>query len=269
MGENTGTLPNCLEQFARQLERKQTIDRMLKKACRYPLFLFVIIIIFIIVMMLLFVLPQFTLIYQQFNSALPWITQSLITTSKVLYKHGVLLFFLLCCFSGGIAYLGFRNQKTVERFILVLPYFKHIMISSQLATFFQTLKVTQQFGIPLITALNNVRSGMKNKLYIQSLYEIQSKIEQGKNFSEAIQQVSFAKLFPPLCAQLINVGEESGKLEQMLGQLSQYYYDKNLELTDSLIRKIEPIMMSIMAGIIGIFITAIYLPFFELGNVIQ
>ncbi|RKS86841.1 protein transport protein HofC [Orbus hercynius] len=265
-GELTGQLEQCFEVLAIQLDNSLERHNKVKKAMRYPLFLFSVSLI-ISMVMLMMVLPKFTEIYQSFDAQLPAFTQLMMDVSNLIQNHFisiVLLGIIALMFYFG--YIAKHYKPYIDQFSLKLPIFGQIITCANLAQIFQTLFMTQCSGIALLTGLSAAQKTALNGQFERSLKRIIEMIEQGQSFSQALCHHS---IFPSFCVQLIRIGEESGTLEIMLSRLAENYQQKSFELTDNLSKKIEPIMMSLMAIIIGSLVIAMYLPVFQLGSVIH
>lgn len=265
-GELTGQLDLSFEQLTLQLEQTIHLEKCIKKAMRYPLFLLTVSLL-VTLIMLLFVLPKFSDIYQSFDAQLPPFTQLIINTSNFLrekFWFGCLLTMLVFfCYR---YYFKKRYQKKIDYFMLKTPLVGKIIQCHNLTHFFQTVSITQIAGIPLIAGLNAAANTLLNHNYRETIYQMIAGIEQGHSFSSVLQQQT---LFPHLCYQLIQVGEESGTLDTMLEKLAYYYQEQNQTLTDNLTQLFEPALMLVLALIVGGLIIAIYLPIFQLGEVIS
>lgn len=266
-GELTGKLDLSFEKLAEQLEKTQLLQKRIIKALRYPCFLLCASIAIILVM-LLFVLPKFLDVYQSFDAELPAFTLLIIAISDSLQHHFVMV--LMCLFSfGGFYqfYLKKHHQITIDKYFLSLPIIGKIMLATNLAYLFHTLAITQKSGITLIDGLKSAERVVYNQYLKVNIGDILQSITQGMPFSETLHH--YPTLYPKLCGQLILVGEESGTLDLMLDQLYHFYQQQSEELMDHLSQKIEPLMMSVMAIVIGGLVIAMYLPIFQLGSVIH
>lgn len=265
-GELTGQLEQSFETLYQQLERTQQLHKKIYKAVQYPIFLLSVAIV-VTLIMLLVVLPKFAEVYQSFDAQLPKFTQLIITLSNnikeyyMLYGSIVVMLFLVYQF-----YLKKHYPKQLTTYYLSIPIIGNMIRSACLAQIFQTLSTTQKSGIPLITGLITAQKTVQNLLFMLSLSEIINTIKQGQSFSLAISK---NKLYPTICKQLIQVGEESGTLDLMLTRLADFYQQNSIELADNLSQKIEPLMMCIMAIIIGSLVIGMYLPVFQLGSIIH
>lgn len=266
IGELTGQLDMSFEQLALQLEKSLQLQKRIKKAMRYPLFLLSVSIIVALVM-LIFVLPKFADIYQNFDTDLPIFTQSIINFSGYLQRTWLMWFVVfVIVYQFYQRYLKTRYKTSIDWWILKLPILGQIIRTTCLTQIFQTITITQQAGIPLLAGLSATANTLYNSHYRTGIYQMIAEIEQGYSFSHVLNQQI---LFPTLCSQLIRAGEESGTLDYMLGQLANYYQEQNQTLTENLSQVFEPLLMLILALIIGGLIVAMYLPIFQLGDVIH
>lgn len=264
IGELTGQLDHSFEQLTAHLEKSLQLQRQIRKAMRYPLFLLSVSVVVIIVMMFI-VLPKFADIYQSFDAQLPYFTQLVIDIANKVQQNGVLI--LLVPSLGYFLFQRFfkvRYQLTIDRQKLALPLLGQVIQSQCLMQIFHTLAITQQAGIPLITGLSASANTTGNSYYRDIINKIINGIEQGNAFSQML-----SSYFPKLCVQLVHAGEESGSLDVMLNNLSLYYQQQNQTLTDNLVKAFEPILMLFLALIIGGLVISMYLPVFQMGDVIH
>ncbi|QYN41854.1 protein transport protein HofC [Gilliamella sp. ESL0443] len=264
IGELTGQLDHSFEQLTAHLEKSLQLQRQIRKAMRYPLFLLSVSVVVIIVMMFI-VLPKFADVYQSFDAQLPYFTQLVIDIANKVQQNGVLI--LLVPSLGYFLFQRFfkvRYQLTIDRQKLALPLLGQVIQSQCLMQIFHTLAITQQAGIPLLTGLRASANTTGNSYYRDIIKKMISGIEQGNAFSQML-----SSYFPKLCVQLVHAGEESGALDVMLNNLSLYYQQQNQTLTDNLIKAFEPLLMLFLAVIIGGLVIAMYLPVFQMGEVIH
>lgn len=264
IGELTGQLDHSFEQLTAHLEKSLQLQKQIRKAMRYPLFLLSVSVVVIIVMMFI-VLPKFADIYQSFDAQLPYFTQLVIDIANKVQQNGILI--LLVPSLGYFLFQRFfkvRYQLTIDRQKLALPLLGQVIQSQCLMQIFHTLAITQQAGIPLLTGLSASANTTGNSYYRDTINKIINGIEQGNAFSQML-----SSYFPKLCVQLVHAGEESGSLDVMLNNLSLYYQQQNQTLTDNLVKGFEPILMLFLALIIGGLVISMYLPVFQMGDVIH
>lgn len=264
IGELTGQLDHSFEQLTIHLEKTLELQKQIKKAIRYPLFL-LIVSMMVIMVMLFIVLPKFADIYQSFDAQLPYFTQLIIDFANDAQRGGLIV--LLVVALSYFLYQRFfkiRYKLTIDRQKLTLPLIGQVIQSQNLMQIFHTLAITQQAGIPLLTGLTASANSIDNRYYQEIISKIIHGIEQGNAFSQML-----SSYFPKLCVQLIHVGEESGALDVMLKNLFIYYQQQNQTLTDNLVKAFEPLLMLFLALIIGSLVIAMYLPIFQMADVIH
>lgn len=266
-GEMTGKLDFCLQQLANQYEQKLALQKKIKKAMRYPIFILSITLL-MTTGMLIFILPQFQQMYQNVGADLPALTQFVVNFSNLLQKHILIVILIVI-----LAALFYRNylrknpkwQHYQEGVLLHLPIIGKLMQLEQLQQCFCILSVTQQAGIQLLTGLETAQNALTISRYKHILAHLINAIKHGKSFSQSIQKSPF---FPVLCYQLIHVGEETGELEQIFQALNAHYMQQTDDQLEKLAKNIEPLLMSFLGILVGGLIISMYLPIFQLGNVI-
>lgn len=268
--EITGELAICCQAIAKLLAQQQLLRSNINKALRYPLILLFVMLI-VITVMLLGVLPQFATLYANVAAQLPWLTQALLDLSDWLQKQGVLLG-IGSALSSLIALFSWQYHNSqiyrakIETLFLLLPLIGPLIKHANLSQIFHHLHLTQQAGLPLLDGLENVSTITVNIRYQQALRSIYQQIQQGESFSQSLQ---LSPLFPALCLQLIRVGEESGALDSLLLKLAKHYQHQVEHMSEFLAQSLEPIMMAIMGIMVGGLVLAMYLPIFQLGQVLS
>jgi len=267
-GEQAGTLDQIMNEIAIFLERQEQLKRVVKKALYYPVM--VIIIAFIIMLvMLIFLVPQFQAIYTSFGAKLPAFTQAVVDLSYVIRHYW---WILLTCF-GALVILIMQLSKRSENFrrmrdysILKIFLFGELAKKAIISRICLTLSITLSAGVPLLHALGQIMQAAGNILFRDAISQTREEISQGEPMAKAMQETY---LFPPLVVQMVNIGEKSGALESMLRKIADYYRDEVNTMVDGLTTLIEPILLIIIASIIGVFVIAMYLPIFNLGMAIK
>ncbi|MDC9580978.1 protein transport protein HofC [Xenorhabdus sp. PR6a] len=267
VGEQTGQLENCCQLIINRLEQQNTLKKKIQKAYHYPLIVACVSLL-VIILMLIFVLPEFRQVYSSLNATLPLLTQWVLSTSDLLIHHGILL--LLIILISLMSYLWLRHRfpifKVKEKMLFLrLPIFKQLTIYQQTNQIFHILFMTQKAGLTLMTGLECALNATQHPVFIAGVKSLHKQIQQGISMSEALKQTAY---FPSLCQQFVTIGEESGELELFLFNLAQWYQEKSINLADSLVQFLEPLLMLIMALIVGLLLLAMYLPIFQLGAIL-
>jgi len=265
-GELTGKLAECCQHLAVQQEQLYQLQKKVHKALRYPLFILLIASL-VTVGMLGLVLPEFAQIYQSFNAPLPALTQTIITGAEWLTEWALSGGSLLILLGAMVMYLRKNRpewQIREQKLLLTLPLIAPLWRGQILSQIFAVLALTQQAGIPLLQGLSAAGDTLSQRLWRQQLDSIRDEISVGTPFWQAL---GTTVCFTPLCRQLIRVGEESGALDLMLERLADWHTQQAGEQAENLTAQLEPLMIVIIGVIIGVLVIAMYLPIFNLGEV--
>ncbi|UGA53275.1 MULTISPECIES: protein transport protein HofC [Dickeya] len=267
VGELTGKLDDCCDRLANYQENQRQLTGKVVKALRYPAFVITVGLL-VALLMLTLVLPEFAGLYASFNAPLPWLTRMMLGLSDTLSRHGTLLVTLPVAIL--LSYRQIRRQKAEwqkreQRLLLRLPLLSTLVRGHCLSQIFHTLAMTQQAGLTLPSGLSAAAT-LNNPVYRQSLAEIKSQLEQGIPLGQAIHDEPW--LYPAPCHQLISVGEETGALDQLFARLAGWYENHTRQFADTLTQTLEPLLLVIVGGLVGTLVIAMYLPIFQLGNVL-
>jgi type IV pilus assembly protein PilC len=219
-------------------------------------------------LMLIFVIPQFKQVFSNLNAQLPAFTLLLIDLSDWLQSSWWKL--ILSLAASVYVFLWakrrFRGfQYWLDRVLLKLPLIGKISQFSAIARFSRTLSIMYAAGVPLVEAMDSVAGSTGNQIYKQATLNIKQDISQGLPLFSAMQN---QQLFPNMVIQMTKVGEESGRVDEMLARVANYYEDYVDNLTESLVKQIEPLIMLLIGGLVGALVIAMYLPIFKLGEAI-
>lgn len=264
IGELTGQLESCCVQLAVQQEQVMLLQKRVKKALRYPLIVMCIA-MGITLLMLTMVLPEFAKIYASFDAELPLFTRVLISGSEGIVRFGPA--FALLATAAGWLYFHYLHPQEKWRWreqnlLLRLPLVKKLIGYGCLCQLFQTLVLTQHAGMTLSDGLQAAESSISNLHYKRAVGELNHCLTRGIPLHKAL---TASPLFPPLCRQLVRIGEESGSLDTLLEKLAHWHAEQANELADGMAQKIEPLMMLFMGIVVGGLVIAMYLPIFNLG----
>jgi len=264
--EESGKLDIVLQRATIYYEKIAAIKRKIMSASWYPTAVVVIATI-IVIGLLTFVVPTFAQIYESFGGELPLPTQILINISNalknsILYVIGfIILFFLL----NSYFYRTEQGKRFYHRLFLKLPLLGKIFHKGALAKFARTLATLITGGVPIIRALEISSTVASNVIIEDSINKSKLDVERGKEISKSLD----AKLFPPIFLAMVNVGENTGRLDEMLDTIASFYEDEIDREVDALISLIEPLLMVVIGGIVGLILIALYLPIFKMGELIK
>ncbi|NER62996.1 type II secretion system F family protein [Pseudomonas sp. MAFF212427] len=267
VGEQSGRLDCLLDQLATLQEKRQALRARLKKAMIYPA-LVLLVGLGVACLLLLKVVPQFQVMFAGFGAQLPGFTLLVIQLADWLGQHLLLLL-------GGALGLGigmrhlYQRQPAVRlwalRTGLQLPIAGPLMQHAALARFARTLATSFSAGVPLTEALGPVAAACGNALYEQAVLRLRHDIGSGLSLSSALRS---NQLFPVLCVQMCAIGETSGTLDDMLERIASYHETAIDHLLDTLASLLEPVIVLVLGLVVGSLVVAMYLPIFQLGDVI-
>ena len=241
-GEVSGTLETNLEHLALQLEKDRAMASKVKGAMLYPII--VLIATFILGMVVsFFVLPQIIPLFMGLGQELPLTTRGLIAFSKIVEEHGTIL--LIGIIIGVIVFLWLVRQSFVKPLthglFLRMPIIKQITQATNLARFARTLGMLLKSGLRIDEAIEIMKSTLSNVYYRDAMQELGIRVTKGSTLHEILEQRP--RLFPLVLVHMIRVGEESGKLEDTLLYLGDYYEAEVDDATKALSTIIEPLLL--------------------------
>jgi len=262
-GEVSGSLYNVLQEMADYLEFLQDTRRKIVSAVVYPT-LVAVVLTGVTIILIGYVVPQFEAIYSRFGAELPIPTQILIKVSDVV--GGNMLTTLLAVIVFGILVrigtFTVFGRKIWDRIKLSVPLFKHIIKNSLMSKFSRTFGMLLTAGVPVVDSMNLVYRVMDNVHYKLAVRQATGLIKDGYSIAASLKKTD---AFPNTLLSLAATGEETGDMDKMLSKAATFY-DKQLEAV--IIRMtslIEPLLIILIAIVIGAIIIAIYLPFFQMG----
>lgn len=267
-GEQSGRLEQTLERLASEREKRLRLRGQMQSALIYPA-LILLMALAVLAVMVTTVIPAFKQTFAAFGHRLPPATRWVVSAADWLAQHGVLL---LCCLLGLalLLRLGLRRYQAwrdaLDRLSLRLPGLGPLLLQATLARWSRALAMLFASGVPLVDALGAAGLVSGNRVVLQATRQVQAELQQGSSLAAALR---LAGCFPPLLQQLVAVGESSGALDQVLDRLALYYeqqVDAALLVIASLI---EPLMMALLGVFCGGLVWALYLPVFQLGQVVN
>lgn len=264
-GETGGILADVLKRLADFLEYKSKLNQRVRAAMVYPT---VVLIIAVGVFwgMLTFILPIFEGLFKNIGGELPAYTQFLILLSQYMRSIWMMLFLVGC---GVATFMLKRYYKTpmgrlqIDYFFLNLPFFGDLIGRVAIARFARTFGTLLQAGVPMLTALDVVKDTAGNAVVGDSVQQIYNEVRQGGNLSKPMAK---SKVFPPMVTQMVAVGEETGRLDDMLSKVADFYDMEVENSVEALTSLLEPLMVVGIGGIVGSVVVGMYLPIFTVIN---
>ncbi len=261
-GEASGTLDEAMKRVALQKEKDAAMMGKIRGAMVYPaIVLFVI--LGVMVFMLLTVVPQVAKLYADMKKELPFLTQIMISTADFLIHYWWLTLIIL----GIVIYFArqyFRTDagiKTKDTFKLNVPLFSGMFRKLYMARFTRTGQTLLSTGVAMLDMLRISAEGVNNTILEASITRASEKVKGGKALSVALKPEEYIL---PMVPQMINIGEQSGKIDEMMGKTAQVYEDELDEEIKSISTAIEPILMVVLAVFAGGMVGAILFPIYSL-----
>jgi len=266
-GEAAGILETLLERLAIYQEKTLAIKAKIKSALIYPVAVLVVAFVVVAVIMI-FVIPAFKEVFTSFGADLPAPTLFVMGMSEIFVKYWYLIFGTI----GGATYFFLESwkrsekmQKTMDRLLLKVPVFGDLIYKSAVARWTRTLSTMFAAGVPLVEALDSVGGASGNAVFVEATEQIQKEVSSGSALTTAMNN---AGIFPVMVLQMSAIGEESGALDQMLGKAAEFFEEEVDEAVKGLSSLLEPIIIVVLGTIIGGIVVSMYLPIFELGQVV-
>jgi type IV pilus assembly protein PilC len=263
-GEIGGNLDETLERLALHFEKQHHTKQKITSALSYPLavgFIAIIAVIFLLVK----VVPTFVGMFEDFGAELPAITRFVLGASEWMQSFWWLL--ILFGIAITLIFVLIKNNKDsryyLDYFILRIPIFGKLLQKSYLARLTRTMSSLFASSVPVLQALTIVENVVGNEIYAKALNESKKSLEKGNSLSEPMKK---HWAFPPLVTQMISIGEKTGSLDEMLGKVADFYEKEVDASTDQLKSLIEPLMIVILAGLVGTIVAAIMVPMFDIFN---
>lgn len=267
-GEVGGVLDQTLERLATQLEKDDSLRRSVKSAMTYPILIgvFAILVLFGLI---LFVIPIFGAMYNDLGGQLPLLTRIMVAASDFLRAFWFVVFPALFLTIYGLKRL--KNTKagreTWDKAKLRLPMkLGPIVQKIAVSRFSRTLATLVSSGVPILQAIEITGKTSGNTVIEYAMEGVKENIKGGDSIARPLEKIS---VFPPMVTQMIAIGEETGALDTMLHKIADFYEDEVDAAVKSLTSILEPIMMIFIGGIVGLVVVSMYLPIFNLFQLVQ
>jgi type IV pilus assembly protein PilC len=263
-GEHGGILDTILLRLATFMEKNDALVRKVKGAMVYPVVIMSVAAIAITVL-LIFVIPTFSKMFASVNMELPLPTRIVIGMSGFLTSY----WWLLLAVGFGIWFMLKRyyattaGQKTIDGLMLKAPVLGDVVRKSAVSRFTRTLGTLISSGVSILDGLEITAKTSGNAIVEDAIMAVRKAVEEGKTLSGPLAET---KVFPPMVVQMINVGEQTGALDQMLSKIADFYEEEVDTAVAGLMKLLEPLMIVVLGGIIGTIVTAMYLPMYSILN---
>ena len=268
VGETGGTLEESLNIVATQMEKEHDLIGKVRGAMMYPAVILVAM-IGIGILMLTFILPRLTGVFKDMNVALPPTTRAMIAASDFMRNHSIIVIILFVLFL--IFFKIFWSSKSGKRFFgfvsIKFPVIKNIVIKVNCARFARIYSSLLESGVSVIEALRICSDTLGNYFYKEAINNSIEQVQKGVSLSAIV--TSYPKIFPPLVPQMIEVGEETGKIESVLLKLAEFYEEEINQITKNMSSIIEPLLMLFIGSAVGVFAVSMLQPMYSLMDNIK
>ena len=263
-GEAAGVLEKVLGRLADNLEKQKEFQGKIKSAMIYPAII-ILGMIAVATIMIIFVIPKMTALYEEFQAQLPLPTRILLGISK----FATLFWWLILAIIGGFVVLLktlFKNpafRKEYEKILFKLPIFGNLRQKSILTEFTRTLGLLVGTGILIVEALKILKASLGSLIYKEAIEQTAEEVEKGLPLASALAETG---IFPFVLPQMISVGEETGKLDEVLERVSNYFQQESENAVKGLTSAIEPIIMIILGIGVAFLMISVIMPIYNLTS---
>lgn len=261
-GEASGSLETAVERMAVQFEKDAKLQGMVKKAMIYPIVLLFVAIGVVIVMMV-FVIPNFMEMFEGLDAEMPFMTVLVINMSNFVINKWWLLIAIVIgvAVAYNMYYRTDAGRHMIDGIKIKIPVFGLLAVKTACARFSRIMSTLLAAGMPMISAIEIASGTMDNVLFKDALQKVKNGVSLGMGLS---QQLGVTNRFPAMVVHMIGIGEETGSIEDMLTSVANYY-DEEVEIaTQSVTALMEPMIILVMAVVVGGLVLAIYQPMIEL-----
>lgn len=267
-GEDSGNLNEILLRIAEDLEKSKALRGKLVGALIYPIILLVAL-VGVFAIMLIFMIPAVSDLYSEFGAEnLPWITTLLIGMSNFLTNPvGLITIFAIII----LAFVGFRYYRitpegryNIDNLLLKMPIFGNLLVKIQLAQFCRLLSLLLKSGVPIVTVLETISNASDNMVFQKVIKQASVQVAKGNPLSTQLAKAE--GVFPMVLLKMLATGEETGKLDQVSGDMAKFYEEEVNDITSTLSKLMEPLILVLVGGGVAVMALAIYLPIYQLGE---
>lgn len=266
-GELGGVLDTILERLSIYMEKAEALRRKIKSAMMYPVIVLSVAIL-VVSFLMVKVIPTFEEVFASFGKELPPLTAGLVAVSRFMQKYW---YFMLAGVFGLIQGVKLFGKTKKGAWILAgislnIPVFGDLQRKSAVAKFARTLGTLLKSGVPILEALETVAKTAGNLRVEDVINQARASIREGQGMTEPLKR---GGIFPPMIIQMVSVGEETGKIDDMLMRAANFYEEEVDTAVDGLSAAMEPLIIVFLGVTLGTIIVAMFLPMFDMGNVVS
>ncbi|MBN2018986.1 MAG: type II secretion system F family protein [Sedimentisphaerales bacterium] len=262
-GETSGNLPGALKRVAEHFDSRDRLARKIKGAMAYPIFVLVFIVL-IVVFIMAFIIPRFRAIFDQFGGQLPGFTRAFMGFYDFIVHNIIFIIASVVLVSCSAVFFGKspKGHYIYSKIALRFPLMGKILSQGFVAIFCKTMATLLSAGVSVLEVFDILQTMTKNDIIKDAIVRGREHIVQGSSVSMGLASAGF---FPNMVVKMVQVGEESGSLPQVLERTSDYYERKVDATISTVLGLLEPIMIVTVGGIVLIVILALYLPIFSMS----
>lgn len=266
-GEMSGNLEVCLDRLTEHFEKDNALASKIKGAMTYPIVVFIVMIAVVIVVMVM-VIPNFTSMFEEMGTDLPLATRIMVALSDFIIHKWWLLIIIVAAIVVGVK--AFKRSQVGEQLFanigLKAPIFGNLNIKSACSRFARTMSTLMASGISMIDAVEQVAKMMDNKIIRDGLLDAKTQVAKGVPLSKPLKDM---EMLPPMLSAMTKIGEETGDIEEMLSKVADYYDEEVEAATNALTAAMEPMIMVVLALIVGMIVAAVYGPIMSMYNALD
>ncbi len=266
-GEATGSLETAFERMATQFEKEAQLKAIIKKATIYPIIVLCVA-VGVIVAMMTFVIPNFMSMFEDMDVEMPAITKAVVAMSDFFVGYWWLILIVVVGAAVGLKFYGqtISGRVLFGTLKIKIPGVGQLQTKTNCATFSRTLSTLLRAGVPMLEALEITGNSMDgNILFQRAVYQARDQVGNGVSLSKPIKM---SGLFPPMVVHMVSIGEETGEIEDMLENIAEYYEEEVAEATEQMMAVMEPLIIVVLALIVGVIIMAILQPMLTLYDAV-
>lgn len=266
-GEESGSLSESLSTVGLQMERSEELSRKIKGAMIYPAIVVTAIVI-VGILMLMFVVPTLTKTFTELGVQIPLTTRIIVALSDFMANHSLFVFssivlFTVCCI---LIARSKKGSATILAVALYLPVIGELVRETYTARASRTLSSLLSSGVPILNALSITKEVVRADAFANIIGEAETRVKKGELLSASFSENTH--LYPILMSEMLLVGEETGKIADMLKQVAEFYEADVAEKTKNLSTIIEPILMLLIGTVVGVFAVSMISPIYSLSSAI-
>ena len=266
-GEISGNLEICLDRLTEHFEKDNALSAKIKGAMTYPIVVFIVMIIVVIVVMVM-VIPNFSSMFAEMGTQLPLATRIMVAASNFIIHKWWLLIIIVAAIVVGCK--AFKRSSVGEQLFanmaIKMPIFGNLTIKSACSRFARTMSTLMASGISMIDAVEQVAKMMDNKIIRDGLLDAKTQVAKGIPLSKPLKDM---EMLPPMLSAMTKIGEETGDIEEMLSKVADYYDEEVEEATNKLTAAMEPLIMVVLACIVGMIVAAVYGPIMSMYSALD